>query len=89
MCNSVKFETGGNLLPVLKIVTRTAHSVNRSHCCYGMLPGVLSLIILFRLKASMGVTPSIIQLVILMCSWNEDHNRMDTVQSESCVCVCS
>ena len=26
MCNSVKFETGWNLLPVLKIVTHTGHA---------------------------------------------------------------
>ena len=28
-CNYVKFETGGNLPPVLKIVTHTAHAVHR------------------------------------------------------------
>ena len=37
-CNSIKFETGQNLPPVLKIVTHTAHT-----CCVDISPLLLSM----------------------------------------------
>ena len=35
LCNSVKFEIGWNLVPVLKIVAHTVHALKGYSCSFG------------------------------------------------------